>query len=362
MSAAAGHRGPFRIYGMHQSYFTRKLTGYLDYKGLPWRYRRIPASASEPQAAGWPGGIPALRTPDEEYMWDSSAVIHYLEQVSPEPSVLPADAVARFLCYVIEDVSDEWLYRPAVGTRWNFEENTQVGGWDLARDMTVGLPLSCDQGREMAAAHVRASCPPLGVTPENIASWVDEVLRPWQRAAGALLEQRPYLFGGRPSLADFALFGGNAAHFANDPVCRRWTEADAPAVVRHTHRLLQPEDETFGAWSDPDDVPAALIALLADLGRLYLPWVARATVDGAAELAFASGEHIEIAATDFLKEARGVLLARYVALRCDPLDAVLERAGILGAYADHVGEASAVPTWDKPPRPALNRPFAVPGS
>jgi hypothetical protein len=132
--------------------------------------------------------------------------------------------------------------------------------------------------------------------------------------------------------------------------------------VRHTHRLLQPEDEAFGDWSDPSDVPESLIALLADLGRLYLPWVARATVAGSAELAFASGQRIEVAATDFLKEARGVLLARYVALRCDALDRVLERAGILRWYADHVGEAVDIPAWDKPPRPTLNRPFAAPGT
>lgn len=38
------------------------------------------------------------------------------------------------------------------------------------------------------------------------------LLKPWQRALSAHLEAQPYLFGARPSLADFALFGGNAAH------------------------------------------------------------------------------------------------------------------------------------------------------
>ena len=29
----------FIVHGLTVSYFTRKVTGYLDYKGLPWRLR-----------------------------------------------------------------------------------------------------------------------------------------------------------------------------------------------------------------------------------------------------------------------------------------------------------------------------------
>ncbi len=36
-------------------------------------------------------------------------MIHHLELRFPEPSVLPADPVRRFLCYVLEDAADEWL-------------------------------------------------------------------------------------------------------------------------------------------------------------------------------------------------------------------------------------------------------------
>lgn len=47
----------------------------------------------------------------------------------------------------------------------------------------------------------------------------------WVCLFGAHLADRPHLFGSRASLADFALFGGNVAHFTNDPVCRRWVDA-----------------------------------------------------------------------------------------------------------------------------------------
>src|SRR6266481_5534034 len=189
----------YRVHGMMQSYFTRKMTGYFDYKGIPWVFRRFAGASPEAMAAGFPGGVPVVEMPGGEFMWDSTAMIHHLELRYPEPAVLPQDPVQRFLCYVIEDAADEWFYRVAVGSRWFFPENAAVG------------------------EHVRSSCPPLGVTAETIQLWIDDVLRPWLRIFGAHLACSPYLFGARPSLADFALFGGNAAHFVNDPQCRRWT-------------------------------------------------------------------------------------------------------------------------------------------
>jgi glutathione S-transferase len=308
-------------------------------------------------AAGFPGGVPALETPDGEFMWDSTAMIHHLEVRFPDPAVLPADPVQRFLCYVVEDAADEWLYRTAVGSRWNIPENAAVGGFELARDISARMPVTGDQAHAAVGAHVRSSCPPLGVTPENIGLWIDDVLRPWMRVLGAHLARRPYCFGERPSLADFALFGGNAAHFVNDPACRRWLDEDAPAVVQHTHRLLEPEEEAFGGWDDPADVSETLIDVLAELGRAYLPWVSRACVAGTADVVFRGDERVAVRATDFLRDARATLLARYVASRSERLDAVLERAGIVRYFADHVAEAGALPSFRDPPRPALNRPF-----
>jgi glutathione S-transferase len=284
-------------------------------------------------------------------------VIHHLELLFPERAVLPPDPVQRFLCYVIEDVADEWLYRAAVGSRWFFEENELLGGRELAREISAEVPASCDQVFTMVRTHMRSSCPRMGVTEDSIGAWTDEVLKPWLRVLGAHLARHPFLFGDRPSVADFAVFGGNAAHLLNDPLCRRWTEEEGPAVVTHTHRLLEPEPGTFGRWSDPADLPETLIDLLADLGRIYLPWVRRATRDGTAEIPFATGPKIPVPATDFLVDARGVLLARYVQHRCAAVDAALDRAGILSYFADDVEQATSLPDYSVPPTGRLNRPF-----
>ncbi len=349
---------PYRLYGVTPSYFTRKIQAYFEYKRIPYLFRRFGGGHPEARAAGWPGGMPVVQTPDGGYMWDTTAMMLHLETRVPEPSILPSDPVQRFLCFAIEDVVDEWFYRPAVGSRWFFPQNREHGSWEIGREVSYETPLPCHEVATMVADYVTASCAAFGATQENIQAWIDEVLLPWVRVLNAHFEATPFLFGMRPCLADFALFGADAAHFINDPVCRGWLDEHGPAVVQHTHRLLHPEDLAPGAWATPGDVPDTLIAVLRDMGRLYLPWVSRATVAGEAELTFARGDRVTIVAPAFLKEARSVLLARYQDAPSDALDDVLARAGVREYFANYAAQASAVPTFEEPPQPTLNRPFA----
>ena len=67
----------------------------------------------------------------------------------------------------------------------------------------------------------------------------------------------------------------------------------------------------------------------------------------------------EIASTPFLDNARGVMLARYVDARSPALDAILEAAGVLRYFADHVDQATAVPDVRERAQPQENRPYAV---
>ncbi len=346
---------PLTVYGAQQSFFTRKVTGYLDFKGLPWHLRRGVAPSEQARAAGWPGGIPAVIDGDGEVMWDSTSLILHWEHHHPSRSVLPDDPTLRFLALLLDDVNDEWFYRPAVGTRWLYPENTDHGSWDLARDAAHEIPLPVGQVREVVTGAMTGSLARLGATPENIDAWVDDCLKPWFAALSAHLEVDGYLFGARPSLADFAVYGGNAAHFVNDPLCWAWVEEAGPEVARHTFRLTEPEDQAFGDWAP--GVSDTLVEVLRQAGRHYLPWVAEATVTGRATVRFESGAEADIAATDFVTEARGVLLARYVEARTPALDEVLDAAGILPHLADHVDQATAVPDPAPRPRPADNRPY-----
>src|SRR5512143_1476382 len=103
-SQATSDLQPHRLYGCTQSYFTRKLQAYLDYKGIPYLFRIFFGGNPAIVAAGWPGGIPAVQTPEGAYMWDTTAVMHHLELRYTHRSILPPDPVTRFLAYLVEDV------------------------------------------------------------------------------------------------------------------------------------------------------------------------------------------------------------------------------------------------------------------
>jgi len=92
---------------------------------------------------------------------------------------------------------------------------------------------------------------------------MDQVLVPWFQVLDPHLGAVGYLLGGRPSLADFALFGANVAHFVGDAYCREVADEHGLQVVAHTHRLQLPQRQSFGGWMDPDAVPESLIAVVA---------------------------------------------------------------------------------------------------
>ena len=204
---------------------------------------------------------------------------------------------------------------------------------------------------------MKANCPKLGVVDGTIDAWMGEVVAPWFDTLEGHLGEG-YLLGDRPSLADFAVFGANVAHFVGDPVCRDLVDSHSPAAVAHTHRLAMPQRQTFGDWATA--IPDSLIPVIAQMARHYLPWVARATVVGAAPVTI--GEHeIEIRSSAFLDNARGVMLARYVEARSSELDTVLDTAGVLPYFADYLDQATAVPDPTAPARPTDNRPYRIDG-
>ncbi len=354
----------YLVHGLTRSYFTRKMTGYLDYTDRPWRLEPMgpePEGHPAAAAAGWTGAIPVIDTPAGTPMWDSTSMIEHLDRTADVPNdrrVLPDDPTQRFLAYLLDDLSDEWHYRPAVGSRWCYPDNTVTAGWQLAEELGVHAPAPGAMVRQMVVGVMTGSLGRIGIEADHMDAWMSEVVTPWFRALGAHLGEG-YLFGNRPSIADFAVFGANAAHFVGDPYCRAVVDEHGPAAVAHTNRLRMPQLETFGDWADPHDVPDTLVAVIGEAGRHYLPWVAEATTTGSATVEIADGVTADISSSRFLDWARGVLLARYVEFRSVALDAVLEEAGVLRHFVDHLDQATAVPSVSTPPQPSDNRPFAI---
>ena len=92
------------------------------------------------------------------------------------------------------------------------------------------------------------------------------------RILGQSLDQNDYLFGSRPSLADFALLG-QLKTLADDPTPQRIMRAVAN---RLTHWVRRNDDASGveGIWREPDaDLSEAVLALLQMAGDTYLPFL-----------------------------------------------------------------------------------------
>jgi len=109
VAAASSAEQPLTLHGSTVSYFTGKLENYLRVKGLPYRLQAIqmPGDFKKIKAAVGVEQMPAIQLADGRWLTDSSKIIQWFEQQSPEHGLIPRDPVQAFFCFLIEDYADE---------------------------------------------------------------------------------------------------------------------------------------------------------------------------------------------------------------------------------------------------------------
>lgn len=185
------------VYGSTISPFVRKVHVVAAEKGIEITPQVINPTQPDPEflACSPFRKIPAIRDGDFT-LSDSTAIVHYMEALKPEPAIIPTEAKARARTVWFEEYADTILV--AVGAKMFF--NRVVAPRFLGRDGDL----------EVADKAEREELPPVldyleGVVPE----------------AGG------FLIGDRLTLADIAV----ASPFANlgymDIDLSRWPKTDA---------------------------------------------------------------------------------------------------------------------------------------
>jgi hypothetical protein len=111
----------------------------------------------------------------------------------------------------------------------------------------------------------------VGCTPQN-APIIEQSARQILDLLEAHVTQESYLFGSRPSLADFAWMG-QLSQLANDPTPAELMRLEAPFTLRW---LMNLDDASGieGAWRDPDaPLSPAVTGLLKMAGDIYFPFL-----------------------------------------------------------------------------------------
>lgn len=265
----------YRVYGVNPSPYSVKLRAILRYRRLPFDW--IPYShgtGAAPLPVKVPV-VPVLQLPDSEtYLVDSTPIAHALEARHPQArSILPGTAAAAFVCDLIEDFADEWLTKVMFHYRWAYADSAAfVAPWAVAESMPELAPAERAMRAQQFAERQIGRMALVGCTPQTAPILEASFLRLLD-AFGAMLGTRPFLFGSRPSLADFALFG-QLYELATDPAPLRVLRQQAPAL-EHWVRRLDEASGVEGEWmADEVLVSEPMPALLTLIGDTYLPFLA----------------------------------------------------------------------------------------
>jgi len=264
----------YRLIGMGSSPYSLKVRAVLRYRRLPhlWIYRTPEVQAEIAHLR--PPLIPVLQTPEGEWLLDSTPMILELDRRHDARRVWPQAPDQAFLCRLVEDMADEWLTKAMFHLRWEKEpDRSFAAGW-VIDDVAPGAP-DGERAAAMAAFCDRqvSRTPLVGCTPGNDAGIRDSFGR-WLAAMEGRVHRGAWLFGSRPSAADFAIYG-QLAPLTVDPSPQALVRERAPRLdnwVRHMEDLSGAPD---GAWDKAEDGPRpALLALLAIAGDSYLPFLA----------------------------------------------------------------------------------------
>ena len=98
------------LYGLSLSPFVRKVLAFAGEKGVELDVRPVGVGDKDPdfRAASPFGKMPALVDGDYR-LADSSAIVHYIESVHPDPALIPADPKLRGKCIWFDEFADTIL-------------------------------------------------------------------------------------------------------------------------------------------------------------------------------------------------------------------------------------------------------------
>ena len=273
----------YQLYGGGGSPYSQKMRAILHYRRLPFDWVQItPAIRSQIKHDG-PPIIPILRLPEDQSLHvDSTPLAFQLEERHSERSIIPEDPAMAFLSNLIEDLGDEWVTKMMFHYRWDLEIDQMYSSRQIISDNSPGLRGDdLKQAAEAIRQRQVERMPLVGCTKQNkpiIESSFHELLA----ILDTFATRDEFIFGTRPSLADFGLFG-QLKTLASDHTSMLIMRNTVPSVYDWVRRL---EDSSGieGEWHDFADMRPAVTELLKFSARYYLPFLeanANAHAEGA---------------------------------------------------------------------------------
>ena len=204
------------LYGAMGSPYSMKMRAVLRYWRAPFLMRSAMGGAGA-IAHIRPPIIPVVHTPHDEWLVDSTPMIEHLDPIlGQKRTVIPSNPVLEFLSYLFEDFADEWLTKVMFGYRWGNDLDARIfavqGCYDILG--TVGHK-KLETYAKLFEQRQKDRMNMVGCTDQNmdlLAQTLDDLIV----AMNEQIPEQRFLFGSRPSRADFALYG-QLSQLCSDP-------------------------------------------------------------------------------------------------------------------------------------------------
>jgi glutathione S-transferase len=276
------------LHGFNPSPYSVKMRAILRYRRIPFVWDGIGNPRDVAVAANLPPVIPILRFPDGRLMNDSTPLAYALEREHPgERSIIPDDPAHAYLSDLLEDFGDEWVTKMMFHYRWYYAADRAFAQtWIITSRNPVMAEAERRGGMQAFNDRQVGRMALVGCTEQN-RPLIEESYRFVLDTLDRHVRAIPFLFGARPSLADFGLFG-QLQILSVDPTPMAEMRERAPDVYCWLLRL-DDASGVEGDWLDPQaSLPGTLTALLSHCGETYLPFLAantRALQEGRDEVA-----------------------------------------------------------------------------
>ncbi len=266
----------YTLYGSYASYYTAKVRSYLRKKGIGFveRLPSDPAFREVVRPASGSHRIPQLMTPDGDVLQDSVTIVDFLEPRFPALPAFPDTPRQRTFVHLMELLGSEGLLRLAWLHRWMFEENDRFVRMDFGRSFRPqGDDAELLKYGSLIADRMRSYGLP--ESSEAARAALEASYVSLLELFEAHLTEHPYLLGGHPSAADYAVMGAMHAHLGRDPAGLRTMQTHAPRTFRWVEHMLLPEvvAPEFAhrdvAFAEKDRVPETALALLQFIAKRY---------------------------------------------------------------------------------------------
>ena len=228
--------------------------------------------------------MPVVQHADGRFETDSTPIILALESTAdPARTIFTQHPVLNFLSFLIEDFADEWLTKCLFHYRFNYDADREYGPRWVMDDAHPQASLAhLEALTETFLKRQTERMPIVGCTADN-APILEGSFHKLLEIMESFVGLERFVFGTRPSLADFGLFG-QLKTLATDPTPQHVIRTKAPRVENWARRVddLSGVDGEFTALEDLDESIRELSKFVANI---YLPYL-RANYD-----AFCAGKH-----------------------------------------------------------------------